>query len=260
MNTILVRAFSADANAYLSFNYNEVVMRNNDRQRMRAVSEEDSVISTVIEVKSELSSDKMWLFQNEHYSRGFDNGGDGIKIEGNALNTQIFAVENDGIYQINAINDFHNTLLAFRPGQDAEYEMEFTHTNTDRLYRKIFLHDLETNTIADITESGSAYRFSAISAPAAAKRFRIITRPTTEETEDLSSNITIFNAQNTIYIRNTGNEHGLAHVFDIAGRKIATQAIAPNSVSAFNVSYHEAYIVKADMLTENTIKKIIIRH
>lgn len=255
MNTILVRALAADANAYVSFNYSETVMKNTDRQRILKERSEESVISTMIEVKSENSSDKMWLFSDESYSRGFDNGNDGRKIEGNALNPQIYAEEFDGNYQINAIDDFNNTQISFRAGQDTEYKLEFTHTNTETRYAKLFLHDMVTNKVTDISESGSAYYFTAVSTPSAVKRFRILTQPVSE---DIDSNISIFNSQNTIYVRNTGSEYGKAYVYDIAGRLIATQNISPASVNAFNVTYHEAYIVKVDMPTDNVVKKLSI--
>ncbi len=112
-----------------------------------------------------------------------------------------------------------------------------------------------TNKVTDISESGSAYYFTAVSTPSAVKRFRILTQPVSE---DIDSNISIFNSQNTIYVRNTGSEYGKAYVYDIAGRLIATQNISPASVNAFNVTYHEAYIVKVDMPTDNVVKKLSI--
>ncbi len=255
MNTFLVRALAANAKADISFNYSETVMKNTDRQRIREERSEESVISTVIEVKSENSSDKMWLFSDDSYTRGFDNGFDGRKIEGIALNPQIYAEEFDGNYQINAIDDFNNTQISFRAGQDTEYKLEFTHTNTENSYAKLFLHDMVTNKVTDISESGSAYYFTAVSTPSAVKRFRILTQPVSE---DIDSNISIFNAQNTIYVRNTGAEYGKAYVYDITGRLIAIQNISPASVNAFNVTYHEAYIVKVDMPTDNVVKKLSI--
>ena len=112
-----------------------------------------------------------------------------------------------------------------------------------------------TNKVTDISESGSAYYFTAVSTPSAVKRFRILTQPVSE---DIDSNISIFNAQNTIYVRNTGTEYGKVSVYDIAGRLIGTQNITPSSVNAFNVAYHEAYIVKVEMPTDNVIKKLAI--
>lgn len=256
MNTMLVRALTADANAYVSFNYNETVMKNTDRQRVREERTEESIVGTMIEIKSENSSDKMWLFSDDSYTRGFDNGFDGRKIEGIALNPQIYAVEMDGNYQINAVDNFHNTQLAFRAGQDTEYKLEFTHTNIDAKYGKLFLHDMVTNKVTDITESGSFYSFTSVSTPSAVNRFRIVTQPVSEDIDN--SNIAIFNSQSTIYVRNTGTEYGKVSVYDIAGRLIGTQNITPSSVNAFNVAYHEAYIVKVEMPTDNVIKKLAI--
>jgi hypothetical protein len=111
----------------------------------------------------------------------------------------------DGNYQINAVDNFHNTQLAFRAGQDTEYKLEFTHTNVGSKYGKLFMHDMVTNKVTDITESGSFYSFTSVSTPSAVNRFRIVTQPVSE---DIDSNISIFNAQNTIYVRNTGAEYG----------------------------------------------------
>ena len=53
-------------------------------------------------------------------------------------------------------------------------------------------------------------------------------------------------------------EYGKAAVYDISGRLISIQNISPASVNAFNVTYHEAYIVKVDMPTDNVVKKLSI--
>ena len=87
------------------------------------------------------------------------------------MGQQIYAVEEDGNYQINAVNDFNNTSIAFQAGQDTEYKMTFTNENIDKKYAKLYLYDTEANKVVDITENGSVYEFTAQSTPKPVLRF-----------------------------------------------------------------------------------------
>jgi hypothetical protein len=258
MNSILVRATTSDNQAYININYNNVVMGNTEKQRIKNVSFEENISSTVIEVKGTSSQDKIWLFSKDEFTRNYDNGYDGRKILGSALNPQIYAVEEDGNYQINAVDNIHNTLLAFQAGQDTEYTMTFSHENSNGKYGKIYLHDLETNLVVDVTQDNSEYLFEAQSTPLPSNRFKIITQSAQEISNNAENQISVFNLSNTIYIQNTGNEHGNAYVYDLAGRKITSQKITANSVITVNVNKQQVYIIKIETLTEKIIKKLSI--
>ena len=114
---------NSTVNSYFNINYS-AVMPNSDPMRIRGAENADSVennennnvVSTVIDVRGKYSGDKMWIFSKDGATRNFDNGSDGFKISGSALAPQIYAVENDGIYQIDAVADMNNTNIAFQAG------------------------------------------------------------------------------------------------------------------------------------------------
>lgn len=262
MNSMLVRIKAGisvpTANSYISINYNSVAMGNTDLQRAPAIEGNESPACTIIDVEGELSSDRMWVFTMESCKRTFDNGDDGVKMGGTALSPQIYGIEPDGNYQIDAVDDINNTNLAFQAGQDTEYTLTFTHENIAGRYSKIYLLDLAERTVVDITETGSTYSFTAQSTPKAVNRFRIITSP--EETgNEAPSKIKIFNSYNLVYVLNNSQQPGDMYIYDISGRSFGHQKVAANSISTIPITLQNAYIVKFVSPEETKIEKIIIR-
>jgi hypothetical protein len=188
---------------------------------------------------------------NEGFTRGFDNGFDGIKLKGSALNPQLYAVEKDGEYQVNSVDDLNNTTLAFQAGQDTEYKIKFTHNdNTSLKYNKILLHDLIENRIVDITSSGTEYTFNATSASSSVLRFKIITQ--TNNTETMKQSISkAYYFNNQLYVQNFSNISGKVYVYDISGRTVAIKSISANENIQIATPKSNVYIVKT-AIGENT--------
>ena len=247
MGTLMVRVPKANATtelSYVNFAYNTVAMGNLERQRVKAATIADNQTTTVIDVEGENAADRMWLMSNEGFTRGFDNGFDGIKLKGSALNPQLYAVEKDGEYQVNSVDDLNNTTLAFQAGQDTEYKIKFTHNdNTALKYNKILLHDLIENRIVDITSSGTEYTFNATSASSSVLRFKIITQTNNNETMKLNvSKAYYFN--NQLYVQNFSNISGKVYVYDISGRTVAIKSISANENIQIAAPKNNVYIVK----------------
>ncbi|MFZ4581211.1 MAG: hypothetical protein ACOYM7_01060 [Paludibacter sp.] len=247
MGTLMVRVPKANATtefSYVNFNYNNVAMGNSERQRVKTASTTDNQTTTIIDVESENAADRMWLMSNEGFTRGFDNGFDGIKLKGSALNPQLYAVEKDGEYQVNSVDDLNNTTLAFQAGQDTEYKIKFTHSeNTSLKYNKILLHDLIENRIVDITSNGSEYTFNASSASSSVLRFKIITQ--TNNLETLKSDVSkAYYFNNQLYVQNFSDISGRVYVYDISGRTVAIKSISANENIQIATPKSNVYIVK----------------
>jgi hypothetical protein len=255
MGTLMVRVPKANATtelSYVNFAYNTVTMGNLERQRVKEASIADNQTTTIIDVEGENAADRMWLMSNEGFSRGFDNGFDGVKLKGSALNPQLYAVEKDGEYQVNSVDDLNNTTLAFQAGQDTEYKIKFTHNdNTALKYNKILLHDLIENRIVDITSSGTEYSFNATSASSTVLRFKIITQ--TNNTETMKQNISkAYYFNNQLYVQNFSNISGKVYVYDISGRTVAIKSISANENIQIATPKSNVYIVKT-AIGENSI-------
>lgn len=264
MGSMLIRlkptVSTSTANCYVNFNYASLVMKNTDL--LRAPSAKNDIqsvaVNTRIDVTGNNTQDKMWIFSDDSCSRGFDNGDDGIKILGTALQPQIYAVEADGNYQINAVSDMNNTTIAFQAGEDTEYTLTFNHEFAETKYEKIYLHDLVENTILNITENGSIYKFTATSTPNAVNRFRIITKSIGEESTT-QSNVKLFVAEQSIYVQNFSDFDGTVYLYDVTGRLHGTTRISPNGVVFFPAKAYNAYIVKTVLLNETVTQKIVLK-
>lgn len=260
MQGFLVKAMSDSPTATFGINYNSVVMKNIDAQRapgVKNLSETDQV-STRIDVAGTNYSDKMWLFTNPDCRRNFDNGWDGAKIQGSVLTPQIFAVEPDGNYQVNAVDDINNTLLGFQAGEDVEYTLTFTHQSIKTRYAGIYLVDLVENKTVDITENGSTYSFVAVSTPTPVNRFKIATRNYEKDAPDALTQLKVFGSGNTIFVQNLSNLNGELILVDMMGHLLKRTAFGPYGITAVQAGLIPgSYVVNASTSIERVSKRII---
>ena len=107
-------------------NYNSLKMNNTAPQRVKSnVQESDEKVFTLVEVKGARFSDQLWLFNAKECSHNFDNGWDAHKYFGSGSTPQLYAAEQDGDYQINAVDNLNQTVLGFRNGEDDKYVIRF---------------------------------------------------------------------------------------------------------------------------------------
>lgn len=259
MQAMLVKATTVvDAN--FSINYNSVIMNNTDQQRINEPNEVSEEVSTKIDLIGENFNDKMWLFSKPECSRNYDNGWDGFKMYGNALNPQIFAIEPDGNYQVSTVEDMNNTNLGFLAGSDVQYTFKFTQTNIRKHYQGLYLIDLIENKTVDITETGSEYKFYAESTPKPVNRFKIATRPYEQKASDFNSQVKIFSAGKTLFIHNFSNVEGEFVVYDISGRILKKGKFGANGITGVITNYISGgYVVRAKTSLEEVSKRIILR-
>jgi hypothetical protein len=204
----------------------------------------------------------MWIFTDPSCTNKFDNGWDGYKIPGAAGNPQLFAMESDGNYQIDAVADVNETNLGFNAGLETDYKLTFTHQNTDKVYTGLYLVDLLENKTTDITASGSEYSFTAVSTPTPVNRFKIVTSPTINtNTLQVSSNLKIFNSKGTLYIQNQSNQNGNLILYNMDGKAVKKIEFKANEITTFStVNFIPgAYVAKANTNLEIVTEKIIIR-
>lgn len=215
-------------------------------------------MSTRFDIVGKTSTDRMWLVPDEKFTRSYDDGYDGEKIPGSALDPQIYAIEEDGNYQVGAIDELNNTTLAFQAGQDTEYKLTVVHENAEGKYSKIYLVDIVANVVADITESGTEYIFTAESTAKPVNRFKIIANSAADGVVNLTS-IKVFSMNNNICVYNDTKLEAKVSVYDLAGRNCGYKTVGSKEIITFPVRLQQAYIVKAvtDVLSETT--KIIIK-
>ena len=269
MQAFLVRAQANDVNATLSIPYSSVgtVVGDSIAQRVKGlpVKESPTKVWTTIDVKGSRFADKMWIFSDPYCSHNFDNGWDGEKFFGSALAPQIFAMEADGNYQVNSVNDMNNTDIGFWAGVDTNYTLTFTNQNFSLQYSNLYLHDLQENTITDITQSGTSYSFTALPTDSPVKRFNILTRSKNTDTSFESPNaenkqLKIFNSQDNIFVHNSSNMSGNLKLYDISGRCIQNKPFIANGVTTIPMNLPAGiYIAMGTTANQEVTERLLIR-
>lgn len=235
---------------------------NNENLNMRRGGTRKAKTCTMVSVSSDdILKDRMWIFTNENATRRFDNGYDGKKIFGASSLAQLFAYEEDGIYQVSTVPDIHNTYLGFKPEKGIrDYALTFNHSNTDEtMYQCLYLVDLETNNVTEITADNSTYSFTAGNESAAGKRFVIISTP--KEYDAAGNLLNIYQHDKNILFVNGYDKEILINIYNTAGVFIR-QLKLPYS-GCVSVSENEfgsgVYVIKAiggDI--RNSSRKLII--
>jgi len=218
---------------------------------------------TIVDVKGSRFSDRMWIFTDPGCTHSFDNGWDGEKFLGSYLAPQIYAMEADGDYQVNSIDDINNTYLGFQAGEDSLYTLIFTHQNLNARYQNLYLVDSVNQKTVDITTSGTKYTFTSVPTNPIIKRFKIVTNA------ELSTNITsplnesiplkVFSSQHTIFVENLSNDKGSLFLYDIAGRFIHEFSFTPSGITTLRTDLSNGtYLVKAKTNCQTISKQLLL--
>jgi hypothetical protein len=224
------------------------------------------LVGTRIDVRGARFSDQMWLFSVASCTNEFDNGWDGFKMFGTPLAPQLFAIEPDGDYQVDAIPDFNNTYLGFSAGIDSVYTFTFTHENLEKDYQQLYLIDSVANKTVDIYQSGTNYTFTASITTDPVKRFKIVTSNPTSSLTGLNlpnsgnKNLRIYYSDKKIYIENASAQKGIMVLCNAEnGRVLKTVNFNSDGRSIINTDAPVGiYIVNCVTQSNNVSTKIIV--
>ena len=252
------------ANGSIKIPYLTSTINNAMLQRATGLKKEENAakIVTRIDLSGTHPADCMWIFTDPTCTTNFDNGWDGKKMMGSVLSPQLFAMESDGDYQIDAVSDINGTYLGFNAAQDTNYKLTFTHQNAGVRYSGLYLVDLVENKTIDITASGSEYAFNAVSTPSPVKRFKLITSPEVNTNiPAVSSMFKIINSNGTLVIQNQSIQNGILTLYTLNGVVIGKIACKANAITTFSTSslLPGAYVAKASTDREMVTERIIIR-
>ena len=221
----------------------------------------DKVV-TRIDLSGSHYADCMWIFTDPTCTNKFDNGWDGYKMLGSASIPQLYAMEADGDFQIDALADINGTYLGFTAGTDTNYKLTFTHKNTETHYSGLYLVDLVENKTTDITASGSEYAFTALSSPTSVKRFKIITSSEVNtKIPIVSSLLKVFYSNGTLVVKNQSDQNGELTLYTLNGVAIKKMTYNANDITTISTSnlVPGVYVAKASGSQEVVTERIIIR-
>jgi len=238
------------------------VLKNSAPQRTKRQSESvaDRVLTT-IDVKGTNYADRMWIITNPTCTHDFDNGWDGRKILGSALTPQLFALEADGNYQVNAVDNIHNTNLAFQTGEASSYTLTFTHQNIENAYSTLYLIDLDENITTDISASGTEYKFLSTPTSTPELRFKIVTATggITKNATLTPGGLKLVMVQNKVIVHNTGNVQGKLSIYDTNGRIVQESKFEALGLTTINLNLPDGYYVaKAKTHDMEVTEKVIV--
>jgi len=266
MQGFLVKAMSSSTDATFQIPYNAVAVKNTDPQRAPSNQKSSSPdkVYTIIDVKGSRYSDRMWIFTDPLCTHNFDNGWDGYKMLGSTVAPQLFAMEEDGDYQVNSVNDMNDTYLGFQAGEDSLYTLTFTHDNIEKHYSELYLLDLNNNGITDIFQNGTSYSFTDQRTQTPEKRFKIIASQgsvTIDKTDlNLQTGIKIVCSRRMIIIHNFSPLDGILFLYDFSGRIIQKHTFTALGISKLPTPIFPGYyLVKAKTDSIEVNRPLVVR-
>jgi hypothetical protein len=262
MQGFLVKAMSNSSNATVGITYNAAVVKNTTQQRAPVYQPTSSSADTLkpylrLEVNGRRYRDRLWVVSYPTCSREFDNGWDGRKLFGPALAPQIFAVEDTMVYQVDALDNIHNTMIGFRAGEDSVYNLVFTHENLKSKYEDVYLVDLQEDMTINVGKSIGVYPFKATN-KTSELRFKIITSNSSDKSNH-DNPIKIFFNDRLIFVDNQMPNLGRYYLYSSDGRLIDCNIISPNAVTTIDRGLAPGvYIVKAIVEEQTACQKLVI--
>jgi hypothetical protein len=258
----LVKAISNATGNTLSIPYSAVAVKNTTLQRAKAANENDSDEKQYLRIDLKTDSvivDRMWIFNEANCTRSFDNGWDGPKMLPASGIPALCAMEEDGIYQVNSVNDLNNSRLGFQKGNATNYSLEFYSENLGLRYSSVYLLDEIENKVVDISNAkGTIYSFSPTSAESLQERFRIVTYSSGNEEPGTESQIKIFSSKGHILVDNKSSSNGEAMVYEISGRKVKQKKFFGQSITIIDNLPSGTYIVRGTSPKETVATCIVV--
>jgi hypothetical protein len=242
MQAFMVRT-SGTSEGSITVNYNDVKQKNFSTQRVKQEQLSSMRFNLIGE---KMDNDVMWIFSQEGTNRGYDNGWDGPKMAGDAGTARIQAVEIDNIYQINTVPDINETLISARAGRnDTSYKLKITNENMQSKYSIIYLLDLVTNKLVDISQPETEYFFTMTNT-SSEPRFKILTSAgITTNNSDMNSNLFANIADKKLIINNNTSHKGIVTIYDLKGIELINQSYPANQKFVIDLALQEGiYLYK----------------
>lgn len=180
---------------------------------------------------------------------------------GSTITPQIYGRYNTSSFQVHAVDDYDNTELGFRPGEESTYQLKFTHHRVDEYYPQLYLIDLFENKTTDITQSGSVYEFTALPGDVAATRFRIVRSPgmTTEVPDNAFPAVHVTFARGVLSISNNTNDKGFVALYDTSGRLLGEYPYSAKAISTHRLPVSPGtYFARTQHTGKSTNTKIVV--
>lgn len=150
--------------------------------------------------------------------------------------------------------------MGFYKGEDSGYTLTFSHSENEPQFSSLYLTDLYTNTITDISANGSTYTFTA-NDNAPLNRFRISTSidTPTANPNSLSNNIYLYNVGKTIHLQSLENTNINLTITDLSGKRIVNTQLHLDGKQTIQTNLNSGmYIVTANGDDTYLTKRIII--
>jgi len=245
-------------NAELAFNY-AGVSTENSMARFK-VDDSHKLGTQITLLKGDAEGDKAWVFaEAEHGTDGFDNGWDSRKLLTNNADAFIYTETAGERLQVNSKKSIENTVIAFKAERDIlDYKLKFQHLNVDQHYTQLYLFDLSTNKIVDITANNSEYAFSAINTAEAENRF-LIQSTIDSNPEHAANNVFVIKENNRYLAVNKLQTEVDVLMYDISGRLHSKQLIPASGVVELKSDLTiGVYLVKFNGAGVRKTEKLII--
>lgn len=230
-------------------------------KRMNATASSSSVVKPLIkmDVIGEKSSDRVYLITADGTSKSFDNGWDGRKIFTPDM-VQMYASTPDGRMQVNSDADLNDTYIGFRSGGENSYKLKFTYNEQmDGVYESLYLHDLVTDRVYDVTD-GKEITFSSSASENNDKRFKLTTAsrvPTGIAGAEADGVLKIAADARSIIVNNNSEQDAVLTVYDLVGKVLMSKTVSIGAQTLEHGLPQGTYIMEAR--TVDSDNKVVVK-
>ncbi len=256
MHSFMLNA-KASGNITLKYDVLEKIISDANTPTWRAKQRNQEHPFIVMDVIGSESADRVWLFEVDGSTTGFDNGWDGYKMLENGITQLYVSAEDNQNYQVASVPEILETTITLNEIPEENYQISFL-VSEDIEYRNLYVHDRLTGNTYPLSD-GAEYSIPTAT-KAIANRFKIVSDDLGDHA-DMSIVVTVIDR--LVNVSNYSNEDCKVELYNASG-KLIEQAFVDRGntikLKAYGIIEPGVYITKVTgQMHINKTTKVIIK-
>lgn len=256
MHSFMLNA-SASGNISLKYDKLEKTITDANTPVWRAKDQNQKHSYIVMDVIGSESADRVWLFEVDGSTTGFDNGWDGYKMLENGITQLYVSAEDNQNYQVASVPEILETTITLNEIPEENYQISFL-VSEDIEYRNLYVHDRLTGNTYPLSD-GAEYSIPTAT-KAIANRFKIVSDDLGDHA-DMSIVVTVIDR--LVNVSNYSNEDCKVELYNASGKLIEQAFVDKGNtikLKAYGIIEPGVYITKVTgQMHINKTTKVIIK-
>lgn len=212
MHSFMLNA-NVSGNITLKYDELEKTISDTHTPAWRAKRQNQEYPYIIMDMIGSESADRVWLFEVEGTTTGFDNGWDGYKLKEEHITQVYITAENGDIYQVASVPEFIGTAIHVDEMLYEDYQISFS-VSEDIEYRSLYVHDRLTDNTYPLND-GAEYSIPTAT-KAISNRFKVVA----DDFDNAGMSIIVTVIDKIVHVSNYSKEDCKVELYNASGKLV----------------------------------------